>query len=177
MVTSTRDLIPIPNDRHPILDQLYYLDSAVRENIRQHFGGHVGRAFEALQLHEPIWISDTHFVLVCKSEFYRAMKGGLVRGSKIERIELRWVLLDKGTGIIPPVPRDLQGFKSWIQKEFGFLRTLHEKLFADWSYATLRNTVAGIGIESRLAELYVRLDAYREDENARRREPELFSLI
>jgi len=146
------------------------LDPELRRKINKHFGGRVGRAFEALTTNVANWDTDQPEDLCGKADFYSAMRGDSILSSRAERIEFNWVCTyDKGNPYVAEIPEADAGLAGWIDREFGYVTTLRTELFSDWSYPTLRAVVKGMGTSARLKELRYRFHAYRAGENESRR--------
>jgi len=133
------------------------LDPELRRKILKHFGGRVGRAFEALTTNVANWDTDQPEDLCGKAEFYSAMRGDSILSSRAERIEFNWVCTyDKGDPYVAEIPEADAGLAGWVDREFGYVTNLRKNLFPDWSYPTLRAIVNGMGTPARLETAYPR---------------------
>jgi hypothetical protein len=140
------------------------LDPKIRSQIFEHFHGNVMRAFQTLAPDRPTkYLADQRYEISCsQNEFYKAMRGEEINGDFADFIEHLWLCTDTGdwrSDSLRKVPDDP---KEWIKRHIGSIKLLHEQVFSDWSYPTLRNVVAGKGTEQNEQELRARLDRFRQ---------------
>ena len=168
--SSSKEYSAVTSDsRDFVADDEDFLHPRCFLGIRKHFGGRANRAYESLRPDLPISGSDYLEDLCGKAEFYRAMRGDPILLSRARRIELKWVLFDKGDPCVAEIPEADAELAGWVDREFGYVANLHKALFPDWSPSTLQKAVRGTMTPARLKELRYRFHAYRAEENESRR--------
>lgn len=139
------------------------LNPETLSEILDHFNGNKQLAYQTLAPNRPIAYLENRGEFSCgQNEFYKAMRGEDINGDFADLIEYLWLCTDKGdwrSDSLREIPDDP---KEWIKRHIGSISLLHEKLFSNWSYPTVRNLVAGIGTEQNKQEFRARLTLFRQ---------------